>query len=110
MTVLQVFRQGDVLLRPIDNIPANAKKQGSLLLRKGEHGGLHSLFSDDKTATVLVAERAVSGRKVKTKYVNAPNGAKVVHGEHKEVELPKGKYEVVVQREVEAGTTRFVSD
>jgi len=108
----KVYRQGDVLLKPVDNIPATAKKQGSLLLRKGEHGGLHSLFDETKEAQVLVQTRpGRNGRAaVKTKFVDAPNGAKIVHGEHGPVEVPAGKYELVVQREIEAGRTRSVAD
>src|SRR5436190_4331734 len=107
---MQVYRQGDVLLRPVDNIPASAKKQGSLLLRRGEHGGLHSLFSEDKSATVLVDTRTRNRETIKTKFVDAPTGARIVHGEHGAVDVPAGKYEVVVQRESQAGRTRYVVD
>ncbi len=86
-----IYRQGDVGLMPVDEVPKEAKVLKSRLLRRGEHGGLHML--EKKADTTLVEHEGV-------KYILSETGVKVVHGEHNHIDLPAGKYRVQVQREM----------
>jgi len=96
---MKVFRQGDVLFIPVNRdfvgIGTEMRRQSGRLIRRGEHGGLHqvSLPSFRNDAKIWLDR---SG----TKFLTAPNGAAIVHGEHHTLDLPAGNYEVRVQREV----------
>jgi hypothetical protein len=76
-----IYRQGDVLIVPLTGeVPEEADEQAR------EDGAGAGLLS-------------VPG-----------GGAQVVHEEHATIQLPKGLYRVIRQREFDAGMARFVAD
>jgi len=101
-----VYRQGDVLLIPIParEIPLGAIRQQGLLLRRGEHNGRHAVAKGEEQAEVWKVGQQ--------KFVRARRGARIVHGEHGQIDLPPGFYFVRVQREADerTGQVRYVDD
>ena len=94
------FRQGDILLRRIDDAPAGAARvltATRVVVAQGEKTGhAHAIVGD----TVELYER--DG----TLFVSVGARAHVEHEEHATITLPEGTYEVVQQREYAPGTSR----
>lgn len=106
--MIQVYRQGDVLLRPVEpgELAEQVKQKGKVVksrtLRRGEHGGIHALEAG--TSAQLIDHNRL-------RYVLAPQASAVVHGEHNRLPFPAGLYQVVVQREGRGDSSaRFVVD
>lgn len=85
----QCYRQGDVILLKVDEIPDGAQKLNHRTVAVGEATGhahrLESgaLFSfDDKLYARLQEKLSV-----------------LSHEEHGEIQLPNGNYEIIIQRE-----------
>lgn len=110
------FRQGDVFLTPVAEIPEAAtavpRDQGRVVLAYGEvTGHCHAMVEPD----VALLEREVvlpGGTKEKQMFlrVGAPKGAKLTHQEHSTVTVPPGTYTVKRQREYSRGEVRQVLD
>ena len=86
---MKQYRQGDVLIIEIDKV--KGKKLDHLTLAKGEVTG-HSHKITEGNAE-LYEENGVLYLSVKDET------AKLTHEEHKEIVLPKGDYEIKIQRE-----------
>lgn len=104
-----MFRQGDVLIIPVEQIPAKAKRvereQGRVILAHGEATGhAHAIFDADVELfeTADAVDRWLR--------VQSPQGAPVVHDEHAPIVLPKGDYLVRRQVEYSPGAIRQVAD
>lgn len=99
------YQQGDVTLKPVDEIPSDGKLVGkdNVVLREGEATGhMHRAFG----AGVLlyaVAEQL---------YLQAQKGAQVFHDEHGTIDLPAGDYLVggVKEFDYESYEQRYVYD
>jgi hypothetical protein len=100
-----IYRQGDVLIERIASIPKTATKQkaenGRIILAHGEATGHHHSLDIDS------ADWWKSGT---DQFLNVTNPAKVVHQEHGAIELPRGKYRVLRQREYSPEAIRNVAD
>lgn len=96
----KLLRQGDVLLKPIDSIPSGATETEERILARGETTG----HSHKLTGKAKVYNN--NGQLL----VLAEQGVKLVHEEHKQIEIPQGTYEVVRQREYNPIAERQVSD
>jgi len=99
------YRQGDVWIENVDEIPAGAKpvrsKNGRLVLAAGEATGhAHSLSARSGRL------REVAG----TIYLLLLRRALLEHEEHGKIELPPGKYLVRRQREYHPEEIRRVQD
>jgi len=100
----QAYRQGDVLILCDATIPKGATKQPAAPLAYGEvTGHAHQItegrvryFVDPKSQARFLA-------------VDSPH-ALLTHEEHGTVRLPKGRYEVKIQREYEPDGWRNVVD
>lgn len=101
-----MYRQGDVLLVPIAEVPATAlkvKREGDrIILATGEATGhAHAVAT---LGAELLADR-------EARYLRVPaGGASVTHEEHRPVALPAGSYRVVIQREYTPEEIRRVAD
>ena len=84
------FQQGDVTIKPVEAIPAEAMPAGTRVLREGEATG-HA-----HVATAADVQLFVLGE---TLYMRVPGGTEVVHEEHKAITVPPGLYEVGAVRE-----------
>lgn len=90
---MKAFRQGDVLIREVAEIPATAKKLNRAELAYGEVTG-HSHRIEDMTA----AELLENGDKLYM-CVTAEGGVVIKHEEHAAHVIPLGNYEIVQQME-----------
>lgn len=102
-----IFRQGDVMLRQVPKIPAEAtpqKKDGPIVLALGETTGhQHAIYHDLDSVDVFVSATG-------TMYLQVKDGAKLQHEEHGTITLPAGNYERVLQREYSPEEIRNVQD
>lgn len=87
-----LYRQGDILLKPIKSIPKDVKKK-DLILALGEATGHMHQFIDPN----LVSVYELNAQQFVEVYEQAP----LVHNEHDTLQIEKGIYEVVRQREVD---------
>jgi len=99
------IRQGDVLLIPIKAIPTDAqavaRDRGRVILAYGEVTG-HAHAIMEPTVTKLAHGIA--------EYLDAPQGATLLHEEHETIEVPAGTYCIVHQREYTPEQIRRVAD
>ena len=98
---MKLIRQGDVLLKEVKEIKGQKQKQKDVVLAEGEvTGHKHTLMGQ-----VLVSE--FEGNK----YVELTEDSVLTHQEHDTLEIPKGKYQIILQREVDLlGEIRQVMD
>ncbi|MFJ4093945.1 MULTISPECIES: hypothetical protein [Streptomycetaceae] len=108
-----MFRQGDVLLVPVEKeaVPARVASlagqprdaRGRLVLALGEvTGHAHAVVGPGE----LRREAGPFG----AAWLHLPEGGRVVHEEHAAIPLPKGWFRVVRQREYAPGAVRIVAD
>ena len=89
------YQQGDVLIKPIKQLPRTARRLEAPVLADGEATGhQHVAVGQD----VAVLESA------QMRLLKAPRGARITHPEHKPIELPPGNYEVSKAREYDPFT------
>lgn len=109
----QVYRQGDVVLVVVDGVPImdNLVKSESTLIRKGEHGGKHSIETLEQASIYELFGKDVKvGTPPTARYLLATQDANIVHSEHKTITVPKGFYLIGTQREDFHGIERRVAD
>lgn len=91
---VQTYRQGDVLVKKIENLPEDAhivEFEERVILQLGEvTGHAHAISKLDATMYTAGGVRYLE---------IAPGGADLVHEEHGTIHLPAGFYQVVQQRE-----------
>ena len=105
----QIYRQGDVLLVPINEIPKQATKASAkyrrLVLAYGEATGHHHSIADsDHVALMELPSQNELFLLVKE------GDALLEHQEHAKIMVPPGAYRVVIQREYDPAGERRVSD
>jgi hypothetical protein len=104
-----IYRQGDVLIQAVDNIPKKTKKvkreHGQLILAHGEvTGHCHAII--DESAELVTAEQAAELYLL----VHGTDPVALTHQEHATIMLPPGKYEVLRQLEYAPEQIRQVAD
>ena len=85
------YRHGDVLLEKVEVLPKGGKKRKNMTVMEGELTGHHHRFTSG--ATVL--DYPNGDIFVQVKSIIAP----LIHEEHDKIEVPKGNYKVIRQRE-----------
>ena len=85
----KMWRQGDVLLRQIQTFPKGLKEKDKILAH-GEVTFHTHRFEDEHTKVLTDGNQ---------QYVVLEQPAELIHEEHESLEIPKGVYEVVIQRE-----------
>ena len=89
------FRQGDVLLVEVPQIPTDAEpeaRSGRIVLAEGEATGhAHAIHERDARTFTYEGERFLLTR----------SKAQLVHEEHGPIAVPEGAWRVVIQREYE---------
>ena len=107
---MKMFRQGDVLLIQVNSIPANAvacEVKGDVILAYGEvTGHAHRL----KAGTVKPLAKGGVWEPRAERFIQALEGAELIHEEHSTITLPAGNYRVVQQREYHPEEIRNVAD
>jgi hypothetical protein len=106
----QIFRQGDVLLVRVEDIPADAvpcQVDGDVILAYGEvTGHTHRIAKASANAFANGGAWDPSAER----FIQALDGAELRHEEHGTISLPAGKYRVVQQREYHPDAIRHVVD
>lgn len=97
---MKLIRQGDVLLVPVSEVPADvkpvARENGLVILAHGEVTGHHHAIRDDQVELVT-SDQASDLRMWLSVTANEP--VELTHQEHNTLLIPPGFYEVVGQRE-----------
>jgi hypothetical protein len=84
------YQQGDVLIKPVDEIPENAAVIEGGVLAEGEATGhAHRAIAVDVQLFVFEG----------TRYMRVPQKTEIVHEEHKPINLPAGDYTIGIVRE-----------
>jgi hypothetical protein len=83
---MSLYQQGDVLIKPVDSIPAEATNKESRVLAEGEATG-HKHLAEAEDVRLFMHEG--------TLYMHAP----VVHEEHHVIDIPPGDYQIGQVRE-----------
>ena len=106
----QIYRQGDVLLVRVDEMPADAKLckvKGDVILAYGEvTGHAHRLAPE---SVQPFAKGGVWSPQAE-RFIRAAEGAVLRHEEHDAIPLPAGDYRVVQQVEYTPEEIRNVAD
>src|SRR5262245_25449921 len=100
-----LIRQGDLLLVPVDEVPADARRlsSGRLVLAEGEATG-HAHVIDDERASLHTGWDSVVMRHLR---VEGDEPVLLVHEEHDSLRVPPGVYRVVQQREYQPSRVRW---
>jgi len=88
-----LYRQGDILLKPISQFPSNIFKKKDLIIAYGEITGHTHQFTDPNLVSVYELNQQL--------FVEIEDTSELVHDEHNTLLIPQGKYEVIRQREVD---------
>lgn len=103
-----MFRQGDVLIIPVEGIPDGTitieREGGRLVLAHGEVTGHAHVVEGEATFLASDVEE------LERTFLRVEHEALVVHEEHDTVTLPPGDYEVRRQREYTPEEIRRVAD
>jgi hypothetical protein len=103
-----MYRQGDVLILPVDSIPATvepvAREESRVILAHGEvTGHAHAIKAD---GAVLFRDPKLMA----TFMIVSNDAVALEHEEHDTIVIPPGKYQVIRQREYFPGAIRNVAD
>ena len=93
--MVYMYRQGDVLLIKVKELPPKKKRRKSktdVVVRGEATGHAHRIVN----GTIYRRWERFSRP---ARFIKANVGAKLVHEEHGEIELPEGIYQIVRQRE-----------
>lgn len=85
------FQQGDCLIKPVPEIPAEAKEVKERVLVEGEHTGHAHRVARNAAAAVLIAGAM--------RYLRVDADTPIEHEEHKTIILPPGTYQIDQVRE-----------
>jgi len=83
--LVKIYRQGDVVLRPVSRLPKCAHPAGEQLSISSENGNPHTM-----QAAVYVARR----NRQMQQYVVLEGEEKMMHPQHPTLVIPAGIYEV----------------
>lgn len=108
-----IARQGDVLVRAITQIPAEARdetpKEGRVVLAYGEVTGHAHAFHNSRVRYFMDKGSGGAAPRAFIR-VTGDAPANLVHEEHGTIPVPPGDYEVVRQREYSPEEIRQVAD
>lgn len=106
---MNIFRQGDVLIRTISSIPAGANDvtpNDRIVLAYGEVTGHAHAIAPGEAREFSLADAANTVRR----FLSVVGEATVRHEEHAPIPLPPGFYEIVQQVEYTPEAIRNVAD
>ncbi len=106
-----MFRQGDVLVIPIDAarlpvslVPAPRDRRGRMVLALGEATGHAHVVTGDGVALLCPPDEP------ERLFLDIEGYGRLGHDEHGPIPLPPGSYQVIRQREYFPGAIRPVAD
>jgi len=97
------YRQGEILLEKIDNATAYVlEKLNTKIIREGElTGHKHEIIGDAELWKIRYTNNMI---------LTADKDIKIIHPEHKTLDLPKGVYRIRIQREYDEIRERLIRD
>lgn len=101
-----MYRQGDVLLTKVVSLPNEIKKQKNnkkIILAYGEATGHHHYIEATKETDSFIDNDG-------NLFLDLKKDSLLVHQEHSRLVIPKGKYQVTIQREYSPEEVRNVND
>lgn len=98
------YRQGDVLVIPVNSIPKKLKRTNKVTLALGEVTGHHHTITSGAVGYGDNIDSLVDYFEV------TAEEAILTHQEHDPISLPKGKYRKIIQVEYSPGAIRNVTD
>jgi hypothetical protein len=104
MKKVELYRQGDVLIRRIDSLPKQkaVKRENGQILEGEATGHVHRVDDLTKAEVLEVGDRL---------YLRVgAEGVRIIHEEHDAITLPPGDFEIVRQREYSPEAIRNVAD
>ena len=112
------YRQGDVLIERVAEIPNTAEKHRKskrIILAHGEVTGHHHALETADPADWWKAGEISTANEKPSKlagelFVLLPAGGVVTHQEHSHINLPAGQYRITRQREYAPGAIHNVAD
>lgn len=110
MKTIRQYRQGDVLIELVDEIPTDAKAckiEGDVILAWGEVTGHAHRLAPEK---VKPFAKGGVWSPVAERFITALEGAALTHEEHGTIAIAPGNYRVVQQREYTPEAIRNVAD
>lgn len=106
---MNLYRQGDVLLKQVAQLPVEAVPVANterIVLAHGEATG-HAHTTDATAAAEFTLAEAAG---VVRRFLKTVGSATVTYEEHAAIRLPPGIYEIVLQREYSPEAIRHVAD
>jgi hypothetical protein len=104
---MKLYRQGDVLIRRITTVPADTtaipREGGRIVLAHGEVTG-HAHAIAESTASFVVHNETLR------RYLKVDKAVCLDHEEHDPIRLPRGNYEITIQKEYRPMDVRNVAD
>jgi len=88
-----IYQQGDVLIRPIENLPAGTKQvvqKRLCVLAEGEATGHAHVAQDNEAELIRIGERMI---------LSLGRSTTITHEEHKPITLAPGLYDIGRVRE-----------
>src|SRR5688572_11710444 len=107
---MKLYRQGDVLLQCVDEIPSDAVEcmvDGDVILAYGEVTGHAHRLADGTTKPFA---KGGMWSPTAERFIQALEGAELTHEEHSAIKLAPGCYRVIQQREYHPQEIRRVAD
>ena len=107
----EMYRHGDLLITRINAVPQSAININSKVIAEGETSGHKHMLVGQATVRILPGREAdnkiiervergdVSINRITELYFNAFEDVKLMHEEHKMLDLPSGSYKVTKERE-----------
>ncbi len=109
---MKIYRQGDVMIRAVAEIPNAAQdvtpKNDRIVLAHGEVTGHAHAIACGEAREFSFVEAGAAVRRFLS--VVSKTGATVRHEEHASIPLPPGAYEIIQQREYTPESIRNVAD
>jgi hypothetical protein len=84
------YQQGDVLIKPVDEIPEDAAVIEGRILAEGEATG-HKHLATAPDVRLFIFESTI--------YMRVPYKTEIVHEEHRPIDIPAGDYTIGIVRE-----------
>lgn len=95
-----MYRQGDILVLEITNIPSESvKSESNIILQSSANGNPHTLKNGIYYKRKIVDQWDRNNQVIGFIDSNGDKKVSLVHEEHKSITLPPGYYEVRRQRE-----------
>jgi hypothetical protein len=100
----KVYRQGDVLITPINEIPSGLKRTNKVTLAFGEVTGHHHTIYDSGCVGYANEIEGLAA------YLDVESDCNLTHQEHDTITIPPGKYKVTRQVEYTPAALKNVAD